>query len=137
MIMPVGHFALSPATTGLVVHGAADDCAGFRACPPQSKINIINTRRQRQSDMAPLWAGKFVRHGVSTKLQEVATQGMASRSAGNWPGHCQRRREDGPHSQTIQTERIATDGDRWCQKHPPPCPRQPAVTSTMDSAFLI
>ncbi len=102
-----------------------------------TSINIINIRRLRQNDMAPVRAGKFVRHGVSTKLQEVATQGMASRSTGNWPGHCQRRHEDQPHTRTIQTERIATDGERWCQKHPPPCPRQNAAKRKMDAPYLI
>ena len=110
---------LQSLAAGRVVQRAAVDCSSLRAWLAQSNINTLNTRRLRQDDMAPVRAGKFDRHGVSTKLQEVATQGMVSRSTGNWPGYCQTAGDE-RRARTNQTDRVAPGGGGGCGKHKPP-----------------
>lgn len=110
---------LQSLAAGRVVQRAAVDYASMRAWLPQSNINTLNTRRQRQEDMAPAGGGRFSQHGVSTKLQEVATHEMANRPSGNWPGYCQTAGDE-RRARTNQTDRVAPGGGGGCGKHKPP-----------------
>ena len=60
------------------------------------------------------------RRGDSTNRRKVITGVICRPARVPSPGNSQIGYEDEPHCLTIQTERIATDGERWSSTHPPP-----------------
>ena len=136
-------------STGLSVHLAADDCARhacmvtslnsqyhqylqstplmreFRGCPPLQVAKAVVSIRvgNRLGGRAYL---QEVRHGGRANRQEVITSVISRPLRVPSPVNRQTGEVGVFPRYAIQTDRVATGGERWRSMHPPPWPHQSA-----------
>ena len=123
-------------STGLSVHVAADDCARHASMVPP-----LNSQYHQYLQSTPLMREFSIRVGNRlggrAYLQEVRHGGRANRQEVITSVISRPLRVPSPvNSQTgevgvfpryaIQTDRVATGGERWRSTHPPPWPHQSA-----------